>query len=318
MDLILISYIADFLFGDPQWFPHPVRLMGGFVSFLEKALNGSAHKAIKRFYGTAVVLILVLISGICAYALIELATKLHPVAGKIVWVFLAYTTLANKDLVVHARAVWKMLAINNIEQARKKLSLMVGRDTGKLSQDEVIQTTVETVAESTSDGIIAPLFYLFLGGPVLALMFKAVSTLDSMIGHKNERYLYFGWCVAKLDTAANFIPARITGLLIPMAALFSGKDSVQSLRIMLRDGKKQDSANSAISESAMAGALGVQLGGTCIYSGRVAEHPYLGEQRRPISVSLIKEAITISVVSSLLMLVLGILFKQVVADMVRL
>jgi adenosylcobinamide-phosphate synthase len=187
-----------------------------------------------------------------------------------------------------------------------------------LSQDETIQATVETVAESTTDGIIAPLFYLILGGPVLAVMFKAVSTLDSMIGHKDERYLYFGWCAAKVDDIANFIPARIAGLLIPIAALFSGKDSTQSLRIMFRDGKKQDSPNSAISEAAMSGALGVRLGGTCSYSGRIVEHPYLGEQRRPISVSLIKEAITISIVTSLLMLAVGILFKQAVIHPVRL
>jgi adenosylcobinamide-phosphate synthase len=317
MDLILISYIADLVFGDPQWFPHPVRLMGGFISFLEKALNGSGDKTTQRFYGTAVALILVAISGICAYVIIELATKIHPVAGKIAWIFLAYTTLATRDLVIHARAVWKRLAINDIEGARKKLSFMVGRDTGKLSQDEVIRATVETVAESTTDGIVAPLFYLFLGGPVLAVSFKAISTLDSMIGHKNERYLYFGWCPAKLDTLANFIPARITGLLISLAALFCGKDFAGSFHIMLKDGKKQDSPNSAISEAAMAGALGVRLGGTCSYSDRIVEHPYLGEQRRPISISLIKEAITISEVSSLLMLVVGILFTPLEINLIK-
>jgi adenosylcobinamide-phosphate synthase len=318
MELILISYIADFVFGDPQWFPHPVRLMGSLISFFERTLNGSEHKTIQRFYGAVTVLGVIAISGICAYVIIELVAKIHPVAGKIAWIFLAYTTLATEDLVVHARAVWKMLAINDIEGSRKKLSLMVGRDTRKLSQDEVIQATVETVAESTTDGIVMPLFYLFLGGPVLAVMFKAVSTLDSMIGHKDERYLYFGWCAAKIDTIANFIPARITGLLIPIAALFSGKDSVQSFRVMFRDGKKQDSPNSAISEAAMSGALGVRLGGTCSYSGRIVKHPYLGEQRRPISISLIKEAITISVVTSLLMLAVGILFKQAVIHLIRL
>jgi len=316
--MILISYVMDFVFGDPQWFPHPVRLMGGVISYFEKALNGGTHKAMKRFYGVLVAITLVAISGICAYVIIELATKMHPVAGKIAWVFLAYTTLAARDLVMHACAVWKALATNDIEEARKKLSRMVGRDTGKLSQEEIIRATVETVAESTTDGIIAPLFYLFLGGPVLAIMFKAVSTLDSMIGHNDERYHYFGWCAAKFDTAANFIPARIVGLLIPVAALFCGKNSVDSFRICLRDGRKQDSLNSAISEAAMAGALGMQLGGTCTYSGRVVEHPYLGEQRRLTSISLIKEAITISVVSSLLMLVAGVLFKQVFIYLVRL
>lgn len=318
MELIIASYIADLIFGDPQWFPHPVRIIGRLISFFDRKLNGGGHKYIERFGGIITTISIVGISGICAYAIIVTAEKLHPIAGKIAWVFLAYTTIAIKDLVMHARSVGKMLAINDNEEARRKLSLMVGRDTEKLSRNEVIQATVETVAESTTDGIVAPLFYLFLGGPVLAVMFKAVSTLDSMIGHKNGKYLHFGWCAAKLDTAVNFIPARITGLLTPMAALFCGKDFVESFRIMLRDGKKQDSLNSAISEAAMSGALGVRLGGTCSYSDRIVEHPYLGEQRRPISISLIKEAITISVVASLLMLAVGILFKQAVIYLVRL
>lgn len=311
MELILFSYIADLVFGDPQWFPHPVRLMGRLISFFERKLNASPNKTLQRLGGMFTALSVVAISGICAYTIIEIARQLHPILGKIVWVFLAYTTLATKDLIMHARAVWRSLAINDIEGARKKLSLMVGRDTQELSPDEVIQATVETVAESTTDGIVAPLFYLFLGGPVLGVMFKAISTLDSMIGHKNERYLYFGWCAAKLDTIANFIPARITGLLIPIAALFCGKDFAGSFRIMLRDGKKQDSLNSPISEAAMAGALGIRIGGRCTYAGKIVEHPYLGEQRRPISISLIKEAVTISAITSLLMLAVGILFKQV-------
>jgi adenosylcobinamide-phosphate synthase len=318
MELIIASYITDLIFGDPQWFVHPVRMMGRLISFFERMLYGSARTSIQRLWGAVTTVSVIAISGMCAYVIIELATKLHPAVGKAAWIFLAYTTLATKDLVVHARAVWKMLAINDIEGARKKLSLIVGRDTQGLPEEDVIRTTLETVAESTTDGIVAPLFYLFLGGPVLAVMFKAVSTLDSMIGHKDERYLYFGWCAAKIDDIANFIPARIAGLLIPVAALFSGKDSAQSLRIMFRDGKKQDSPNSAISEAAMSGALGVRLGGTCSYSGRIVEHPYLGEQRRPISMSLIKEAIIISVIVSLLMLAVGILFKQAVIDLIRL
>lgn len=307
--LILYAYIADFVFGCPKWFPHPVRLMGRLISSLERRLNVSKDKYIQRLYGVFTAVVVIGISGICAYAIIDIAKRFHPIAGKIVWVFLAYTTLAIKDLSQHARDVWKMLTINDTEQARKKLSLIVGRDTEELSQEEIIRATVETVAESTTDGIVAPLFYLFLGGPVLAIIFKAISTLDSMIGYKDERYLHFGWCAAKLDTLANFIPARITGLLIPIAALFCGKDFKESFRIMIRDGKKQDSLNSAVSEAAMAGALGIQIGGTCSYSGNVVEHPYLGEQRRPMSITLIKEAITLSNLSSLLMLAIGIGIK---------
>lgn len=316
MDLILLSYIADWFFGDPQWFPHPVRLMGRLIAFLERGLNGSGNQKIERFYGVFTALVVIAVSGGGACALIAAAEKLHPLAGKVVWVFLAYSTLAVKDLVIHARAVGEMLAVNDIAEARRRLSLIVGRDTAGLSQDEVIRAAVETVAESTTDGIVSPLFYLLLGGPVAAVMFKAVSTLDSMIGHKDERHLYFGWCAAKLDDAANFIPARITGLLIAAAALCCRKGPGQSLRMMFRDGRKQDSPNSAIAEAAMAGALGVQLGGARAYAGRIVEHPYIGEQQRPFSLHLIREALCISVVTSVLMVSIGIITRQAVLRLI--
>jgi adenosylcobinamide-phosphate synthase len=312
MELILFSYLADLVFGDPQWFPHPVRLMGRLIAFFERRLNARGDKLRQRLYGTTLALGVIACSAISASLLIGLAQKLHPLAGKIAWVFLAYTSLATGDLIVHARAVWKPLSLNNIEGTRQSLSLMVGRDTQKLSQDELICAAVETIAESTTDGIIAPLFYLFLGGPVLALSFKAVSTLDSMLGHKEERYLHFGWCAAKLDTLANFIPARITGLLIPLAAFFCAKDFRESFRIMLRDGRKQDSLNSAVSEAAMAGALGIQLGGVCSYAARRVEHPYLGEVKNPLSWQLIRAAALIAVFSSVLMLGIGLITRQAV------
>jgi adenosylcobinamide-phosphate synthase len=327
------------LFGDPQWLPHPVRLMGRLILSLEKVFNPSqkspkgfsppdkwhcvfsardeslnfrpgrfnikAHRFSQRLLGIITTIIVVGLSGIATYAIIVLAAKLNPILGKAVWVFLAYTTLATKDLVVHALAVKRELERDDISQARERLSRIVGRNTQDMSEEEIVTTTIESIAESTTDGIIAPLFFLSLGGPVLAIIFKAVSTLDSMIGHKSKRYLYFGWCAAKLDDLANYIPARISGLLIIIATLITGNDAVASFRTMLKDGRKQDSPNSAVSEAAMAGALGVRLGGACAYLDRTVEHPYLGEQNKPIALSLIKEAITISVVSSLLM-VLGI------------
>jgi adenosylcobinamide-phosphate synthase len=314
MELILASYIADLIFGDPQWFPHPVRLMGRLISFFHRKLSGSAHKGIERFWGALTSVSVVGISGICAYAIIESAVRIHPLAAKIAWVFLAYTTLATKDLVVHTKVVWKEVVKGNIEEARKKLSLIVGRDTQELSEKGVVLATIETVAENTTDGIIAPLFYLFLGGPVLAVMFKAVSTLDSMIGHKDEQYLHFGWCAARIDEVINYLPARITGMLISLAALVSGKNAKEAFRIMLKEGKN----NSAVAEAAMAGALGVRLGGPCSYRGRIVEYPYLGEEKKPISTYLIKEVIVISVISSLLMLVIGIVVQQAVLRLIRL
>ncbi|MCM8787484.1 MAG: adenosylcobinamide-phosphate synthase CbiB [Candidatus Omnitrophica bacterium] len=309
MELILISYITDLIFGDPQWFGHPVRLMGKLIFFLEKIFNKNRNQIINRIYGTFTVFLVVGITFLCANLIIKTARKLNPIIEAILWVFLAYTTIAIKDLAKHAKAIKKMLEINNIKEARKKLSLIVGRNTEQFNKEEIIKVTVEAIAESTTDGIVSPLFYLFLGGPVLALCFKAISTLDSMIGHKDERYLYFGWCAAKLDNIANFIPARITGLLIVVAALLCGKDFKESFRIMLRDKRKQDSINSAVSEAAMAGALGIRLGGRYNYSGRMVVHPYIGDDRKTMSISLIDEAIILSIVTSFLMVLVGILFK---------
>lgn len=312
MELILASYAADLIFGDPQWFPHPVRIIGKQISFFDRRLNLNAHKNIQRLYGVFVTASVVGISGICAYAVIELAGMICPLAGKIAWVFFAYTTVAIKDLFTHARAVRNALAAKDLGDARKKLSLIVGRDTEKLPEGGIIRATAETVAESAADGVIAPLIYLFLGGPSLAVMFKAISTLDSMIGHKNERYLYFGWCAAKLDDIANYIPARVTGVLISLAALITGKNAVEALRVMIRDGRKQDSPNSAVSEAAMAGALGVRMGGACSYAGRVVDHPYLGEQKKAISLRLIDEALLIAVTASALMISIGIIVCRMV------
>lgn len=315
---VLSAYLLDLIFGDPRWFLHPVRLIGRLIYFFDRRLNVNAGKGIGRFWGAVTTVSVVGISGICAYAVINLAERIHPFAGKVIWVFIAYTTLATKDLAVHADAVWKALVKDGTEEAREKLSLIVGRDTQGLAKDGIISATVETVAENTGDGIIAPLFYLFIGGPVLAVMFKAVSTLDSMVGRRDENYLYFGWCAARLDDAANYIPARITGALMPLAALISGRDAAGAFRIMLRDRNKQDSPNSAVSEAAMAGALGIRLGGRCSYRGRIVEHPYLGEQKRPLSSYLIKEAILISAITSLLMVIGGIAVQQAFFRLVHL
>ncbi|MCM8832133.1 MAG: adenosylcobinamide-phosphate synthase CbiB [Candidatus Omnitrophica bacterium] len=285
--------------------------MENLFFFLEKIFNKSRNVIFKRIYGILTVFLVLSITFLSTNLIIKIATKLNPIIETIVWIFFAYTTLAIRDLAKHAKAVKKMLMINNIEEARKKLSWMVGRDTTQFKKEEIIRVTVEAVAESTTDGIVSPLFYLFLGGPVLALCFKAISTLDSMIGHKDQRYLHFGWFSAKLDTIANFIPARITGLLIPIAALLCGKDFKESFLIMLQDKRKQDSINSAVSEAAMAGALGIRLGGTYNYSGRVVVHPYIGKDRRTISISLIDEAINLSIVTSFLMLLVGVLFKKI-------
>ena len=234
-----------------------------------------------------------------AYLFLELANRLHPYLWNLVWVYLGWTTLSIKDLRVKAKAILQELEKDSLPTARSNLSKIVGRDTQELPKEGIITATVESIAESTNDGIIAPLFYLALGGPVLAIAYKAINTLDSMVGYKNEKYLHFGWFSAKLDDVANFIPARISGFLIAAASL---KGFSHSFKTMLKDGRKHCSPNSGISEAAMAGALGIRLGGDCFYQGRLHEKPFIGQAKREVIPQLINEALTISLISSLLML----------------
>jgi len=309
--LVLCSYITDLLLGDPRWFPHPVKAIGKLTTILDTLLRREQTKWLERFKGVILVLIVVGVSGLCVSALIQYVAQLRPILGKVVWIFFAYTTLATKDLYIHGRAVLKNLKAEEIEAARRKLSRMVGRDTRLLSKEQIIRATVESISENTTDGIIAPLFYLFLGGPVLAICYKAVNTLDSMVGYKNERYLHFGWASAKLDDVMNFIPARLTGFLIVLATFLLRKDGRNSFLIMIRDGQKHSSPNSGISEAAMAGALGVRIGGPVVYQGRRFEYAYIGEAYKPLEPGVIRESLLVSFFASILMVVGGLLITWI-------
>jgi len=306
---ILLVYSLDLALGDPKWLPHPVKIMGNLVNFLEAKLRTDCQKKISRIKGTILALAVVGFSGLSTYLILAFMRKINPIAGTIAWIFLAYTSLATKDLFLHARQVLSEVRAKNICAARKQLSCIVGRDTEHLSEGEVIKATVESIAENTNDGIIAPLFYLMLGGPVLAIVYKAVNTLDSMIGYKNERYINFGWFSAKLDDLANFLPARITGLFISASSFILKKNFKDSFKIMFRDGRKHPSPNSGICEAAMAGALGAKLGGPSAYRGKLSTKPYLGDEKRVTAASFINEALIISFVSSVLMVLIGIILK---------
>ena len=220
---LIYCYIADLLFGDPEWFPHPVRGIGRVIAFLDNRLRGEQSRRNERMKGVFVTFSTVGISAFCAWGILEGAVRLSSLAGSIVWIYLGYTTISVKDLFIKAKAVLEEVEAGSLFFARNRLSQIVGRDTQKLSKEGVIKAAIESIAENTNDGIIAPLFYLILGGPVAGIAYKAVNTLDSMIGYKNEKYFYFGWFSAKLDDAANFIPARITGLLIASASFVLGK-----------------------------------------------------------------------------------------------
>jgi adenosylcobinamide-phosphate synthase len=226
---------------------------------------------------------------------------------------LGYTTLATRDLHVETRKVLLALAGEDISRARRELSLLVGRDTANLDEPEILRALVETIAENTSDGVIAPLFCLGLGGPPLAMTYKALNTLDSMVGYKNERFRDLGWASAKLDDVANFIPARLSGFLITFSALLLGKSWRDSLRILWRDRRNHESPNSVWPEGAMAGALGVRLGGVNHYFGQPSLRPFIGDQKKDLELSDVQEAWKILYLSSFWMLLLSLLLIWVAA-----
>lgn len=309
---IVSAYVLDLIFGDPCWFPHPVKGMGRLIVFLEKRLKTGRSKFILRIKGG---LLVIVVAGGCAFvawAFLNSLRRVNPVLETIAWILLGYTCLATRDLFSHARNILEKIRNNDIEGARQKLSLIVGRDTGNLPEEKIIVATVESIAENTNDGIIAPLFYLILGGPVLAIAYKAVNTLDSMLGYKNEKYKDFGWFSAKVDDVANFIPARISGLLIAVSSFIAGKDSKSSFLTMLCDGRKHPSPNSGWPEAAMAGALGIRMGGPSTYEGQLCIKPYIGEDKGSMQLSLIEDALTIAFISSILMLSIGVLLRWVI------
>ena len=315
MYLLILSYLADILFGDPQWFLHPVRLIGNLIQFIEKKLRNdkqSLKYGTVKLKGVLLVLLVVSISSFCSFVIILLMYTLNHYLGYVVWVFIAYTTLSVKDLRVKVRQVLYCLDKGDLIYARLKLSYIVGRDTQELSEEEIVRASIECVSESTCDGIIAPLFYLILGGPVLAIAYKSINTLDSMVAYKNETYRDFGWFSAKLDDIANYIPARITGVLIVVSSAILGKDPVGAFQTMIKDGRNHPSPNSGISEASMAGAIGIKLGGTSTYQGVVSGKPYIGENAKGISLEMVTESLKISFTASFIMVLIGVLIKCVI------
>ncbi|ABQ24260.1 adenosylcobinamide-phosphate synthase CbiB [Geotalea uraniireducens] len=279
--VIIVAVLLDLLLGDPRWLPHPVVGIGRLISFTEKALRRSIPN--ERAAGILLLFITVGLTYSLAYLFLRGAYGISPYLGSATAAFLAWTCLAARSLHRESRLVADALLRGDIQEARRYLSYIVGRDTAELEAPEIWRGVVETVAENTSDGVIAPLFYLMLGGPALGLAYKAVNTLDSMVGYKNERYLRFGWASARFDDLANYIPARLTGLLMVIAAPLVGLSARSAWRIMLRDGRNHSSPNSGVSEAAAAGALAVQLGGLNHYFGKPVEKPTIGDACGPLT-----------------------------------
>ena len=301
---LVAACALDAAIGDPKVLPHPVRWMGSATAFAHRQVRSCRLRPRSvRAAGVLLALGLPVTAYAAAWASIATGTAVHDWIGKGIAVWLASTTLAWRDLVDHVCAVSGSLRAGSLEQARQAVGLIVGRDTQHLSEEDVVRAAVETTAESACDGVIAPLLFLVIGGTPLALAYKAVSTLDSMVGHRDEEYRDFGWASAKLDDLANWIPARLTAWLIAGAAglvFLSAKTMKQSGVILLRDGHKHPSPNSGRPEAAMAGALGVQLGGVNYYGGRRAERPLLGDPEGVLSMRHVDRAAFVMTVAYLI------------------
>ena len=302
----LAGFLLDLLLGDPAWMPHPVVIMGKGISFLEKVFRPEFPQTPRGelWAGFCLVLSLTLDTLLASCLLLWLAGKAAPWLQWALMVLWSWQVLAVKGLWTESMKVYDRLKHGTLEEARSAVSRIVGRDTQALSEEGVAKAAVETVAENFSDGVIAPLFWLLIGGPPLALCYKAVNTMDSMIGYKNEKYLYFGRCAAKLDDAVNYIPARLSALLLIAAAFLTGRDGKGAWRIWRRDRRNHASPNSAQTEAAMAGALGVELAGPAYYFGAYYDKPAIGDPVRPVVPEDIKWANRQMVLGSFLGLLL--------------
>ena len=301
---LAFAYVLDLAIGDPQWSYHPVRLIGRSIGGMEYLLR----KLTIPMRISGILLTIIIVSGtyLTSYALVLLSRQWSKLGEIIIGAVILYFAISVKSLADESKKVMTALKENDFIKARKSLSLIVGRDTENLSEGQMVRACIETIAEGSVDGVLSPLLYAFVGGPTAAMAYKAVNTLDSMVGHKNEKYVRLGWASARLDDLANYIPARISAILIPMASFLFGYGFKDSLRIACRDGRKHESPNSGIPEAAMAGALGVQLGGATMYQGEIIEKPFIGDAKNLLTIESINRAIKIMYVASILFMACGI------------
>ena len=286
------GYLLDLLIGDPRWLYHPVCLIGNLITLLEKGIRKIFPKTEKGelFGGFLEVILVCLISLGVPCAVLSTLYRYMPLAGLVLETFWCYQLLATKSLKDESMKVYDRLKNGTIEEARYAVSMIVGRDTSELTEVGVTKAAVETVAENSSDGVIAPMLYMALGGAPLMFLYKGINTMDSMLGYKNDRYLYFGRCAAKLDDLANYIPARISGWLMVAAAFLTGMDGKNAAKIYKRDRRNHASPNSAQTEAAVAGALRVQLAGNAYYFGKLYEKPTIGDKLREVEPEDIRRA----------------------------
>ncbi len=283
----LAGFLLDLILGDPYRMPHPIRLIGRGIAFLDRKLNRNGHLVLKGTWMTVLVCVCtVAVSG----AILTIAYLILPVIGMIVEIIMTYYLLSVKSLRVESMKVYRELKAGDLLSARKAVSMIVGRDTENLDETGVTKAAVETIAENTSDGVIAPMIFMAVGGPILGFLYKAVNTMDSMTGYKNEQYQEFGTAPAKVDDVLSFVPARISAAFMIVSCLFAGKEysARDARRIYRRDRHAHASPNSAQTESVAAGALGIRLAGDSSYFGKIVSKPYIGDDKRPIEYEDIK------------------------------
>jgi adenosylcobinamide-phosphate synthase len=304
---ITIAFIADLLLGDPKGYPHPVRGIARLAYRMER-LSRKFFSNLKL----AGIITTIAVAG-SSFLIVAMITQglsyIHPWLGLAASIFFIYTSLSVRSLFEESQPVLQYLKEADLVKARASLSNIVGRDTINLKENEIVRATVETVAESTVDGIIAPLFFAVLGGAPLAIAYKAINTMDSLFGYKNEAYRDFGWASARLDDLANWLPARLALPVIALGAEVCGLSGKNSLAIAIRDGTKHPSPNSGFPEAAMAGALGVRLGGTSSYSGELNQKPFIGDDLRELKFSDITHSHKIMFTASLFVLAGMIAFE---------
>ncbi|PLX98121.1 MAG: cobalamin biosynthesis protein CobD [Desulfuromonas sp.] len=302
--LLLAAFALDLLVGDPRFMHHPVIYIGTLINWLELLLASMLDN--RKLAGFLLCGSVVAVTGGLTWLVLLVALRLHPVIHGLISLYLAYTTIALRQLHIESREVVHLVERGQLDAARRSLSLIVGRDTAKLDEEQILQACIETVSENTSDGVIAPLFYLFLGGPVLAMIYKAANTLDSMVGYRDDRYREMGWVSARFDDLLNLVPARLTGLLMVIASFPLALNPWAALKVMLRDARKTSSPNAGYPEAAAAGALGIQLGGPARYFGEMVEKPFLGDPDRQINIGRYRAMIRLMYVTAFLTLGLGV------------
>ncbi len=293
---LALAYGADLIVGDPHWFPHPIRGMGLAIHWGERIVRSVVPW--ERLAGALLVAVIVGASYGGAWWLLQTATAHSVWLGFLVAVVLLFSCLSTRELAIESRQVFRALDADDLPLARQRVARIVGRDTARLDRTDVVRATLETIAESTLDGILSPLFYFVLGGVPLAVAYKAVNTLDSMIGHRSARYIRFGWAAATLDTWANWLPARWSAVVFVVAARLGGNRARASWRCAWRDGHGGPVPNAGIPEAALAGALGVRLGGVNWYQGRAVQMPYMGHAERPLEPQRIVESIRLMYAAS--------------------